>query len=132
MKEKTKDLIMPAVTTLIKTAPDIIESVSKKKEENFFDKNRSWIFAIILTIFVTQLGYINMFSNDILNSIINILFGLIVLILTSLFLTEEKNIFKTDSNFFKFLIVVLITLGIINSFYHIGYATFNLFLVLIK
>ena len=55
----------------------------------------------------------------------NIIFGCIIGILICLFLKEE-NIFKINSIFFKFLEISLIILGIINSFYHIGYAIFNL------
>ena len=134
MKKDIRNLLVSGAGLLITQAPNILENVgkNKEKEKNFFEENRIWIFAIILTIFVTNLGYINMFSINILDSIINILFGIIVLILTCLFLMDEKNLFKTNSNFFRFLIVVLITLGIINSFCHIGCGIFNLFTVLIK
>ena len=125
--DKVKNIIYDIVTNaIIQVLPKIVENNKQKKEEkSFFEENKIWIFTIILTIFVTQLNYINMFSNDSLNSIINIIFGCIVGILICLFLKEE-NIFKINSIFFKFLEISLIILGIINSFYHIGYAIFNL------
>lgn len=125
--DKVKNIIYDIVAnSIIQVLPKIVENNKQKKEEkSFFEENKIWIFTIILTIFVTQLNYINMFSNDSLNSIINIIFGCIVGILICLFLKEE-NIFKINSIFFKFLEISLIILGIINSFYHIGYAIFNL------
>ena len=125
--DKVKNIIYDIVANaIIQVLPKIVENNKQKKEEkSFFEENKIWIFTIILTIFVTQLNYINMFSNDSLNSIINIIFGCIVGILICLFLKEE-NIFKINSIFFKFLEISLIILGIINSFYHIGYAIFNL------
>ena len=125
--DKVKNIIYDIVAnSIIQVLPKIVENNKQKKEEkSFFEENKIWIFTIILTIFVTQLNYINMFSNNSLNSIINIIFGCIVGILICLFLKEE-NIFKINSIFFKFLEISLIILGIINSFYHIGYAIFNL------
>ena len=125
--DKVKNIIYDIVTNaIIQVLPKIVENNKQKKEEkSFFEENKIWIFTIILTIFVTQLNYINMFSNDSLNSIINIIFGCITGILICLFLKEE-NIFKINNLFFKFLEISLIILGIINSFYHIGYAIFNL------
>ena len=123
--KKIAEVLAPA---LIDRAPNLIENIGKKKEENVIDRKKGFIFALILTIFVTKLEYINMFSNNIINALINILFGLIVFILICLFLEEEKEIYKIDSTFFKFLFIVLIALGFVNSFYHIGYAIFKLFI----
>lgn len=107
----------------VENVPGIIDQMSRKKEEkNFFEENKKWIIIIILSIFVTKLDYINMFKNAILNSLINMIFGIIVFALLCLFYYEEKDIFKIKSLFFKTLIVSLFILGIINSFYHIGYA----------
>ena len=117
--DKVKNIIYDIVAnSIIQVLPKIVENNKQKKEEkSFFEENKIWIFTIILTIFVTQLNYINMFSNNSLNSIINILICLFL---------KEENIFKINSIFFKFLEISLIILGIINSFYHIGYAIFNL------
>ena len=107
----------------VENVPGIIDQMSKKKEEkNFFEENKKWIFNIIIYIFVAKLDYINMFESVILNSLINMIFGIIVFVLLCLFYYEEKDIFKIKSLFFKTLIVSLFILGIINSFYHIGYA----------
>lgn len=107
----------------VENVPGIIDQMSKKKEEkNFFEENKKWIFTIIISIFVVKLDYINMFESVILNSLINMIFGIIVFVLLCLFYYEEKDIFKIKSLFFKTLIVSLFILGIINSFYHIGYA----------
>lgn len=114
---------------LVENTPQIVDSIVRRKEEkSFFEENKSWIFIIILSIFVIKLDYITMFENVILNSIINIIFGIIVFVLLCLFYYEEKNIFKFNSLFIKTLTVFLIVLGIINSFYHIGYAMSLLFL----
>ena len=116
------------VDKAVEKGPGMIERITKKKEEkNFFEENKIWIFMIILSIFVTNLSYINMFKNVILNSIINIIFGIIIFVLLYLFFKEQKNLFKINSKFIKTLIVSLIILGSINSFYHIGYAVGNLF-----
>ena len=32
-----------------------------KEDKDFFEKNKNWIFMIVLTIFVINLEYINMF-----------------------------------------------------------------------
>ena len=93
-----------------------------KEDKDFFEKNKNWIFMIVLTIFVTDLEYINMFENVILNGIVNIVFGIIVIILTCLFFIEEKGWINSKSKFNKFLITVLLAFGVIGSFYHIGYA----------
>ena len=112
----------------VENAPGIIERITKKKEEkSFFEANKSWIFMIILSIFVNNLNYINIFQNVVLDSIINIMFGILLLVLLLLFYYEEKNAIKINSNFNKTLIVSLIILGIINSFCHIGFAISNLF-----
>lgn len=112
----------------IENVPGIMDRFTEKKEEKtFFEKNKSWIFIIILSIFVIKLDYINMFNNIIFNSIINIIYGIIVLVLLCLFYYEEKHFFKINSLFMKTVIVSLITLGVINSFYHIIYAISNLF-----
>ena len=112
---------------IVKKSPEIIERITKKKEEkSFFEENKSWIFMIILSIFVTKLAYFNMFENVILNSIINILFGIIVFILLYLFFEEEKKALNINSKFIKTLMVSLIILGIVNSFYHIGYGIYEL------
>lgn len=127
MKAGIKDLAILGAEALIDKAPDIINLVNKKKEEKtFFEKNKWWISLIILTIFVTKLNYIEMFKNVILNSTVNIVFGLIVFILVYLFLKEEKNAYRVDSKFTKFLIIAIIILGLINSFYHIGIAVYEL------
>lgn len=127
MKEGIKELAKLGAKALIANTPEIINQVNKKKEEKtFFEKNKSWIFIIILSIFVTNLSYINVFENVILNSAINIIFGVIVFVLICLFLFEVKKIFKIDSKFVKFLVISLIILGIINSVYHIGYAIVGL------
>lgn len=121
------ELGIGVVDTLAKNAPEIIERMSKKKEEkSFFKENKSWIFLIILSIFVTNLDYINIFENIILNSIINMLYGIIVLVLVFLFYYEEKDIFKINNNFFRFLNVSLIILGVTNSLCHVYYAIVNL------
>ncbi|MGM9877116.1 MAG: hypothetical protein ACI33S_00555 [Bacilli bacterium] len=93
-----------------------------KDDKEFFEKNKNWIFMILLTIFVIDIEYINMFENTILNGIVNIAFGIIVIILTSLFYNEEKNWINSNSRFYKFLVYILLIIGIINSFYHVGYA----------
>lgn len=131
-KEVVKALGVAVAGTLVdkavENAPEIIDRITKKKEEkNFFEENKNWIFIIILSIFVTKLDYINMFENAILNSIINMIFGIIVLVLLCLFYYEEKNTFKINSWFIRTLVVSLIILGLINSFYHIIYAISNLF-----
>ena len=119
------------VDKALDSAPGIIDRMSNKKEEkSFFEENKSWIFIIILSIFITKLEYINMFKNVILNSIINIIFGIIVITLLCLFYYEEKNIFKIKSWFIKILVISIVILGIINSIYHISYAISN-FLTLI-
>lgn len=126
------ELGIGVVDTLAKNAPEIIERMSKKKEEkSFFKENKSWIFLIILSIFVTNLDYINIFENIILNSIINMLYGIIVLVLVFLFYYEEKDIFKINNNFFRFLNVSLIILGITNSLCHVYYAIVNLLALII-
>lgn len=118
-----------SVASAVTTATDVAEKGSglfgrfkKKEEKTFFDENRHWISLIILSIFVVKLDYINMFQDVTFNSIINILFGLIVLALVCLYFIEEKNIFKTKSNFVKVLVAAIIILGAINSIYHIAYA----------
>ena len=127
MKAGIKDLALLGAETLIDKAPDIINLVNKKKEEKtFFEKNKWWISLIILSIFVTKLNYIEMFKNVILNSTVNIVFGLIVFILVYLFLKEEKNAYRVKSKFTKFLIIAIIILGLINSFYHIGFSVYEL------
>lgn len=122
------EIVGSLVSKTIETTPKIIDRMAKKKEEkNFFEENKSWIFIIILSIFVINLEYINVFGNVILNSIINIIFGILIFVLLGLFYYEEKNIFKINSLFIKTLVVSLIILGIFNSFYHIIYAISNLF-----
>lgn len=96
--------------------------VTKKDEKSFFIENKKWIFTIILSIFVTKLDYINMFKNVILNSVINIIYGIIVLVLLVLYFSEVKDVFKIDSKFIEALMVFLIVLGVINFFYHVCYA----------
>ena len=44
------------------------------------------------------------------------------MILIYLFYKQEKDWIKKNSQFNKFLINTLLVLGVINSFYHIGYA----------
>lgn len=125
-KKAAVELGIGVAGALVKNAPEIIERMTKRKEEkNFFEENRSWIFLIILSIFVTNLDYINMFEDIILSSIINIIYGIIVFVLLFLFYYEEKSVFKINSNFIKFLIVSIFIMGIINSFYHICYAIIN-------
>ena len=127
-KEVVKSLVIAAAMKLIENTPEIIEHVVKKKEEkNILKENKSWFFIIIFSIFVTNLEYINMFDSVILNSIINMMYGIIVLILLCLFYYEEKNIFKVNSWFIRVLIVSLTILGIINSLYHICFAVSNFF-----
>ena len=127
-KDVVKSLVIAAAMKLIENTPEIIEHVVKKKEEkNILKENKSWFFIIILSIFVTNIEYINMFDSVILNSIINMMYGIIVLILLCLFYYEEKNIFKVNSWFIRVLIVSLTILGIINSLYHICFAVSNLF-----
>ena len=112
----------------IEKAPEIIERISKKKEEkSFFEDNKNWIFMIILSIFANNFNYINIFQNVILDSMINIIFGILLLVLLLLFYYEAKNVFKVNSNFIKTLMVSLIILGAINSLYHIVLAISNLF-----
>ena len=112
----------------IDTLPELVGHITKKKEEKtFLEENKNVLFTIVLTIFVTNFGYISMFENVVLNSIINIIFGIMVLVLLCLFFNEVKNIFKSNSLFIKVLAVFLIILGLINSFYHICYAISNLF-----
>ena len=99
-KEMAIKLGFKAVGSLAENAPVIIERMTKKKEEkSFFEENKSWIFMIILAIFVNNLSYINMFENVILNSMINMIFGIIVLVLLLLFFYEEKHTFKINSKF---------------------------------
>ena len=82
----------------VENVPGIIDQMSKKKEEkNFFEENKKWIFTIIISIFVVKLDYINMFESVILNSLINMIFGIIVFVLLCLFYYEEKDIFKIKS-----------------------------------
>ena len=112
----------------IEKAPEIIERISKKKEEkSFFEDNKNWIFMIILSIFANNFNYINIFQNVVLDSMINIIFGILLLVLLLLFYYEAKNVFKVNSNFIKTLMVSLIILGAINSLYHIVLAISNLF-----
>lgn len=113
---------------LIENAPGIIDKMSQKKEEkSFFEENKGWIFIIILSIFVMKLDYINMFENVILNATINIIFGIIILSLLFSFCYEEKKIFKINISFVKILLVSLLFLGTVNSFYHIGNAIISIF-----
>lgn len=93
-----------------------------KEDKEFFEKNKNWIFMIVLSIFVTNIEYINMFENGILNGIVNIVFGIIVIVLTYLFFKEEKGWINSNSQFNSFLIKTLLALGVISSFYHVGYA----------
>lgn len=93
-----------------------------KEDKEFFEKNKNWIFMIVLSIFVTNIEYINMFENGILNGIVNIVFGIIVIVLTYLFFKEEKGLINSNSQFNSFLIKTLLALGVISSFYHVGYA----------
>ena len=93
-----------------------------KEDKEFFEKNKNWIFMIVLSIFVTNIEYINMFENVILNGIVNIVFGIIVIVLTYLFFKEEKGWINSNSQFNSFLIKALLVLGVISSFYHVGYA----------
>lgn len=117
------------VDKTIEKASVIFDRVTKKKEgESFLEENKSWIFIIILSIFVTNLDYINISENVILNSIVNIIFGIIVFVLLCLFYYEEKNVFMINSFFIKILMVSLIILGIINSIFHIVYALSNIFI----
>ena len=113
---------------LIENAPGIIDKMSQKKEEkSFFEENKGWIFIIILSIFVMKLDYINMFENVILNATINIIFGIIILSLLFSLCYEEKKIFKINISFVKILLVSLLFLGTVNSFYHIGNAIISIF-----
>ena len=117
-----------AANKLIENAPGIIDKVSQKKEEkSFFEENKSWIFIIILSIFVMKLDYINMFENAILNATVNIVFGIIILSLLFSFCYEEKKIFKINISFVKILLIALLFLGTINAFYHIGNAIISIF-----
>lgn len=93
-----------------------------KEDKEFFEKNKNWIFMIILTIFVTNMEYINMFENIMLNGIVNIAFGIVVIVLIYLFFKEEKGWINGNDQFNNFLIKVLLFFGIVSSFYHIGYA----------
>ena len=97
-----------------------------KEDKEFFEKNKNWIFMIVLSIFVTNIEYINMFENVILNGIVNIIFGIIVIVLTYLFFKEEKQWINNSSQFSNFLIKVLLVFGIISSFYHVGYAIYKM------
>lgn len=129
LKWKKTALAFGALTAkaLAENAPGIIENIVKKKEEkSFFEENKSWIFMTILSIFITNLNYINLFNNVILNSIINIIYGIVVLILTYLFYYEEKDIFKEQNSFIKALGIILLILGIINSISHICCAISNM------
>ena len=93
-----------------------------KEDKEFFEKNKNWILMIVLSIFVTNFEYIKMFENVILNGIVNIVFGIIVIVLTFLFFKEEKGWINSNSQFNSFLIKTLLVLGVISSFYHVGYA----------
>ncbi len=129
MKWKKAALAFGAVTAkaLAESAPGIIENIAKKKEEkSFFEENKSWIFMIVLSIFVTNLNYINIFNNLLLDSIINIIYGFIVLILMYLFYYEEKGIIRKQNSFIKALGIILPILGIINSISHIYSAINNM------
>lgn len=130
LKEDMKGMAVQAAVQLLSKTPEMISSIKRKKEDEstFFEKNKSWIFAIILAIFVTNLNYITMFDGLILNSLANIIYGLIVFDLTYLFLEEGKELFKIDSRFNKFLMTSLIGLGFINALYHVGYAIYRLFI----
>ena len=129
MKNKVAVKVLKALGGMaVEVAPSIIDSkIQKKEEKSFFEENKRWIYIIILSIFVTNLNYINISKYLILNSIINMIYGIIVLVLLCLFYYEEKNIFKINSPFIKTLIVSLIILGIINFLCHIGYAISSLF-----
>ena len=127
-KQAIKTLGIAVAGTLADKAPAIIDRIVKKKEEKtFFEDNKSWIYLIILSIFITKLDYINMFKNVIFNSVINMIFGIIVLVLLFIFGKEETKSFKDNTLFIKALIISSIILGIINSLYHIGYAIYLLF-----
>ena len=120
---KTIEMLGQAAVTIV---PGLIDHANKNKEEkSFFEKNKSWIFMLILSIFAVNLSYFNLFESVILNSLINMTFGIIVLVLIILFFSEEKSVFKIDSRFIKALLVSLIILGSINSVYHISYAVLN-------
>ena len=101
-----------------------------REEKDFFEKNKNWIYIIILSIFVTHIEYINMFENVIFNGIANIIFGAIVIILLYLFINEAKGWIDKHSKFYSFLIKTLIIFGVISSFYHIGYAIGQIMAVL--
>ena len=128
MKNKVAVKVLKALGGMaVEVAPSIIDSkIQKKEEKSFFEENKRWIYIIILSIFVTNLNYINISGYLILNSIINIIYGIIVLILLCLFYNEEKNNFKINSPFIKTLIVSLIILGIINFLCHITFAISSL------
>ena len=93
-----------------------------KEDKEFIEKNKNWAVMFVLAVFVTNLEYINMFENGILNGIVNIIFGIIVIVFTYLFYKEEKNWINKNSQFESFLIKLLLALGVISSFYHVGYA----------
>ena len=92
------------------------------EDKEFFEKNKNWIFMIILSIFITNMDYINMFENIILNGIINIAFGVVIIVLMYLFFKEEKEWINNDSKFNSFLVKALLVFGTVSSFYHVGYA----------
>lgn len=118
-------------TTLAPVLPKALDYAINKKQEqqekSFFDENKSWIYMIILAIFTVNLNYFNMFEQVILNSIINIIYGIMMCVLLVAFLKEKKG-FLINSKFLKTVSVVLIILSTINSCYHVGYAIYNLFI----
>ncbi len=116
-----------AVNALIEGTPKIMDSINKKKEEkSFFDTNKFWIYIIILSVFVANLSYIVLFENTILNSIINIVYGVIVFILLCYFYFEVKEFYKTSTKLIKAATISIIILGIINSLCHVCSAIINL------
>lgn len=92
-----------------------------RKGKGFSYKTRNWASVIILSIFVNNIEYVNMFENIILNGVVNIVFGIITIVLTCLFF-KEKGWTGGNSQFNSFLTKTLLILGSVNSFYHVGYA----------
>ena len=127
-KKKALGLLAGAA---IETAPGIIEHFTKKKEEkSFLENNKVWIYSIILSIFVINLGYIYIFSNNIINSIINIIYSVILFIFIFNYYKELKEEKELYNGFIKSVYYTLIILGVFNILYHFGYAIYNLSLVI--
>ena len=90
-----------------------------KKDESFFNENKKWIFMFILLICIEDMQYFNLFDNLILNSVLNIIFIAMEIVLLC-FVFDKCIKSNVNGKFYKFLIIFLVVIGIITSFYRMG------------